>query len=132
MSTLTLDQRVLKSEHYSHKGVLQEKTKFFGETVGVSNLICLNDWLSKFKASHGIACKIICREETAVNMETVNSFFTEKWPALLKIKFSPLDIFNADETGLYFNACPSHTLSMRLGKCSRGKWSKERIIVMVA
>lgn len=111
--------------------VLQEKAKFFGEALGVSDFVCSNGWLSRFKERHGIVCKKICGEEAAVDPSTVTSFFSEKLPALKK-EFSPRDIFNADETGLFFKAHPSRTLTMKGEKCSGGKFSKERITVMVA
>lgn len=111
--------------------ILQEKAKFFGEALGVGDFMCSNGWLSRFKERHGIVCKRICGEEAAVDPDIVESFFAEKWPALKK-EFSPRNIFNADETGLFFKALPSRTLAMKGEKCSGGKCSKERITVMVA
>nr|XP_042911674.1 uncharacterized protein LOC122272279 [Parasteatoda tepidariorum] len=111
--------------------VLQEKAKVFADALGVTNFASSNGWLTRFKKRHGIVCHKICGEEATVDKETVESFLSEKWPALRK-NYAPRDIFNADETGLFFKALPSRTLSIKGEKCSGGKCSKERITVLVA
>lgn len=83
--------------------VLQEKAKFFAEALGVSDFTCSNGWLSRFKERNGIVCKKICGEEFSVNQDTVDSFFSEVWP-VIKRDYAPRDIFNADETGLFFQS----------------------------
>ncbi|KAL3281798.1 hypothetical protein HHI36_004999 [Cryptolaemus montrouzieri] len=50
------------------------------------------------------------------------------WPNL-RAKFCDDEIFNADETGLFYKLTPDKTLKFRVEKCSGGKLSKERIIV---
>ncbi|XP_042902295.1 tigger transposable element-derived protein 4-like [Parasteatoda tepidariorum] len=87
--------------------VLQEKAKVFADALGVTNFASSNGWLTRFKKRHGIVCHKICGEEATVDKETVESFLSEKWPALRK-NYAPRDIFNADETGLFFKALPSH------------------------
>ena len=45
--------REFRSQNIILKGtILQEKGKFFGEALGVSNFICSNVWLSRFKECH--------------------------------------------------------------------------------
>lgn len=41
------------------------------------------------------------------------------------------DIFNVDETGLFFKCTPDKTFAFKGEKCSAGKHSKERITVLV-
>ena len=43
----------------------------------------------------------------------------------------PVDVFNADETGLFWKSLPDKTLHMKGEQCSGGKKSKERITVLV-
>ena len=45
--------------------------------------------------------------------------------------FSEDDIFNVDETGLFYHLQPSRTLHFCNEKCSGGKQSKEQISVLV-
>lgn len=50
----------------------------------------------------------------------------------LRAQFSDDEIFNADETGLFYKLTPDKTLKLKGEKCTGGKLSKERITVMVA
>ena len=40
------------------------------------------------------------------------------------------DVYNADESGLFFRALPDKTLALKSEKCSGGKLSKERLTVL--
>lgn len=56
------------------------------------------------------------------------------WASSLKTifaEYSPSDIFNADETGLFFCLLPDKTLEIKGVDCHGGKNSKERVTVMV-
>jgi len=44
---------------------------------------------------------------------------------------NPKDIFNADETGLFYRCTPDKTLAFKSERCSGGKKSKERITLLV-
>lgn len=60
----------------------------------------------------------------------------EKWkkdvlPNLLK-KYCERDVFNADESGLFFKCLPDKTLTFKNQKCHGGKNSKQRVTLMLA
>lgn len=60
----------------------------------------------------------------------------DKWkrdvlPSLLK-DYQEQDIFNADETGLFFKCLPDKTLTFKNEKCHGGKHSKERVTLLLA
>lgn len=46
--------------------------------------------------------------------------------------YNPCDIFNADETGLFYKLMPEKTLQLKGEKCSGGKRSKDRLTLLVA
>lgn len=48
------------------------------------------------------------------------------------VDYDARNIFNADETGLFYNCLLNRTLTFKNDKCHGGKNSKERIIVMLA
>jgi len=50
------------------------------------------------------------------------------WPKLNE-KYTPDDIFNAVETGIFFKMTPDKTLKFKREKCGGGKLSKERITI---
>jgi hypothetical protein len=69
-------------------------------------------------------------EATSVTNDMTADWLEVKLPALLR-EYQPVDIFNADETGLFWKCLPDKTLHMKGEQCSGGKKSKERITVLV-
>lgn len=47
-------------------------------------------------------------------------------------EYSPENIFNADETALFYRLLPEKTLTYKGDDCAGGKRSKERVSVLVA
>ena len=45
--------------------------------------------------------------------------------------YEPRDIYNADETGLFFNVFPDRTLAYKGESCHGGKISKDRLTVLL-
>ena len=43
--------------------------------------------------------------------------------------YLPCNIYNFDETGLFYRGLPSRTLCISSDKCKNGKFSKERITI---
>ena len=88
-------------------------------------------WLDRWKARHGIAMKVKCGESLSVDKKA-----TEDWKVLtlkpLLEQYNPCDIYNADETGLFYKCLPSRTLAFKGQTCSEGKLSKDRITLLVA
>ena len=64
-------------------------------------------------------------------MDVVNDYKSKVLPRLLE-GYEPRNVFNADETGLFWRATPTTTLELKGKKCYGGKLSKERITVLVA
>ena len=60
----------------------------------------------------------------------VNNWTSNVLPGLLA-NYSEENIFNADETGLFYHLQPNRTLHFRGEKCTGGKQSKERLSVLV-
>ena len=58
----------------------------------------------------------------------------EEWYQTLSIilkEYSPDNVYNADETGIFFQCLPDKTLEFKNKDCHGGKQSKERITAMV-
>ncbi|GBN15704.1 Tigger transposable element-derived protein 4, partial [Araneus ventricosus] len=70
----------------------------------------------------------ICGEEKSVNPNEVTD-----WIGKLKsLKgYDDRDIFNADETGLFYRVLPDKILRFKGEKCSSGKISKERLTILL-
>ena len=44
--------------------------------------------------------------------------------------YRPEDVYNADESGLFYKALPDKTLALRKEKCVGGKMAKERLTIL--
>ncbi|UYV69592.1 hypothetical protein LAZ67_6004037 [Cordylochernes scorpioides] len=109
--------------------ILKEKAILLALKVGQDNFETSNGWLEKFKARRNIAFKRLHGEAGSVDANSVATWKGEIIPSLLA-KYSPQDIFNADETGLFYKLLPNQTMTIRGEKCEGGKKSKERILLL--
>lgn len=87
-------------------------------------------WIERFKKRHNISSGKIVGECKAVDMNCVQDWLQNKWP-IIRRNFNDEDIFNGDETGLFYKLTPDRTLRFKGEKCEGGKLSKERITVLI-
>ena len=85
--------------------------------------------LEGFKLRHDIVFHRVEGEEGSVNEDMLRECKSKRLPELLE-NFSP-DIFNSDETGLFWKWLPDKTLSLKGDKCAGGRRSKDRIVILV-
>ena len=64
-------------------------------------------------------------------MSTVETWRGSALKELLQL-YKPDDIFNADETGIFFICLPDKTLDFKGAICTGGKKAKDRLTVLVA
>ncbi|KAG8227672.1 hypothetical protein J437_LFUL006983, partial [Ladona fulva] len=103
--------------------------EWFCATRQRSILISLKWLVGKIQIAHNICAKIICGESESVPLAT-----TEELKAKVKNLCegcSPHDIFNCDETELFYNAFPRKTLCFSASKCHGGKNSKQRLTIFL-
>lgn len=110
--------------------VLMEKAKEFAEELGINEFAASDGWLSKFKSRHSLVFKAVVGESGSVTEEQIGDWTQIQLPALLA-EFKEEDIFNLDETGLYWRLLPDKTLTFKNDPCSGGKRSKERITLLL-
>ena len=72
----------------------------------------------------------MCGESGSITADMTADWLLSKLPSLLD-EFRPEDIFNADETGLFWKCLPNKLLTLKGETCSGGKRSKDRITVLV-
>ena len=110
--------------------VLQIKARELALSMGYNDFTCSTGWLERFKARHGIVFRKMCGEAGSVTTDMTTDWLLTRLPALLG-EFTPENIFNADETGLFWKCLPDKTLTLKGETCSGGKKSKDRITVLV-
>lgn len=99
--------------------ILQEKAQQFAVELGHEKFRASNGWLQNFKKRNEIVFRKICGESGSVN-ETVCDDWKDKL-AELTAGYDPEDIFNADETGLFYKCLPDKTLLFKGDECNGGK-----------
>jgi len=89
----------------------------------IKNFKASSKWISKFKKSYGIKTQMISGEEGLVNP----LILCESWVDFEKVykNYDKCDVFNCDETGLFFKCPPKKTLISRSEEKASGKFSKE-------
>ena len=97
--------------------ILIEKGKELAESLGHTNFSISMGWLSRFKVRHGISMKVVCGEAGSVSKETTDKWKQSELQEILK-QFEPKNIYNADETGLFYKCVPNRTLAEKGDACS--------------
>ena len=110
--------------------IVQEKAKLFAKNTQINDFKASSGWLTKLKKRHNIKWKKINGESADIDETTANDWFENKLPKLIQ-EYEEKDIFNADETGLFFRCLPGVTYAFQNDKCFGGKHSKERITLII-
>ncbi|GFW20208.1 tigger transposable element-derived protein 4 [Trichonephila clavipes] len=108
--------------------LLKEKAKAFAKELGIE-FSASEGWLTNFKKRNGIVFKKMCGE-SSVDIN-VCSKWQNSLSDLMK-EHEPCNIFNTDETGLFFKYLPEKTFTFKKEKCHGGKHSKERLTILLA
>ena len=111
--------------------VMQTKAELIAAELGVVDFKASSGWLTRFKRRHGIVYKSVCGEAASVDETVVSDWQGTVLSGLLQ-NYAPRDIFNADETGVFFRSLPDKTHALKGEKCTGGKQSKDRLTVLVA
>ena len=120
-----------RSENVPLSGpILISKAEDLAKELGKCDWSCSVGWLDRFKKRHSLTCKSMCGERAAVDEEVTDSWVTDVLHSVLA-RYNPRDVFNADETGLFWRLLPDKTLAFKHEKCHGGKKSKERRTAMV-
>ena len=102
------------------------KAQEYAEVCGCENPKQLSmSWINRWKMRKHIVCKKLYGEAESVDQNGVDEWQTNCLPALLK-QFKAEDIFNADETRLFYRCLADRTPVFKNDKCAGGKLSKER------
>lgn len=88
-----------------------------------------NGWLSRWKARCDIKFKRSHGEKASADKEGAEEWSFSTLPDLLK-EFSPDNIYNADETGLFYRATPDGSLCYKQQQLEGSKKAMDRITVL--
>ena len=106
-----------------NENMIKEKAREFGSLLEISNFSYSNGWLQKFKMRFGIKSRAFHGEANNITQDLVHDAKNQLFDMLND--YDPENIFNMDETALFYELGPSQTLSCSnvIGK----KISKKRV-----
>jgi hypothetical protein len=102
-----------RQQNVSMKGpILMEKANVLAASLGNHDFNAKSGWLQRFKDRYNITLKKVVGEESTVS-PVVNSVWRNKTLHLLIKNYEPQNILNADESGLFYQAQPDRTFSLK-------------------
>ena len=111
--------------------ILEEKARQFAAGLEKPNFQVTTGWLCRWKARHGIKYKRAHGEKNDADVESAEAWASTVLCDLLR-NFDSRNIYNADETGIYYHALPDGTLTFSTDHLSGSKKAKDRITALVA
>ncbi|KAJ8948241.1 hypothetical protein NQ318_013228, partial [Aromia moschata] len=101
--------------------ILSAKAKqFYTETYGNDNFAASRSWISNFRKRHGLRSLKVCGEKLSNNQIAVNPVITVLAGKIKELDLTATQIYNADESALYWKMLPEKTLKVSsevLQKC---------------
>lgn len=112
--------------------ICTQQAQKFHESLGLKDPFnASSGWFTRFKQRHGIRELTIQGEQLSGNISAAHEFCPSFQRYVTDHNLSYDQIYNADETGLYWKCLPSRTLASEAEKRAPGhKSSKERVTVM--
>ncbi|GLV33262.1 hypothetical protein CBL_08430 [Carabus blaptoides fortunei] len=89
--------------------ILQAKANDFARRLALEYFRCTVGWIQLFRKRHNTVFGILSGEAADVSEEISNEWLNTVWPNLRKV-YKDEEIFNADETGLFFRMMPDKTM----------------------
>ena len=110
-----------------------DKAKAFYADMQISEPCVFSDgWLRNFKLRHGIRQLDVSGESESADVEAAERYSTTFSALVREHELQPSQMYNADETGLFFKSIPERTLAGAGEKAAKGfKRNKERLTVLV-
>ncbi|KAK9679157.1 Tc5 transposase DNA-binding domain [Popillia japonica] len=98
----------------------------------IKNFKGISGWLFRFRRRHNIKNKKICGESLSADVEAIGPF-RQKLNDILKTEnIEPLQLYNYDETVLYWRALPNSTQASTAERNTPGrKTSKDQVSAKV-
>ena len=110
--------------------LLKSKAEEFALKSGKTDFVATEGWLSRWKTRHQIKSIRTHGEKSSADFEGAEVWVSTVQPQLLQ-DYNPENIYNADETGLYFRATPDSSLCYTYEQLSGSKKAMERVTILL-
>lgn len=109
--------------------ILAEKARQMAQELGIMDFKASNGFIDRFKKRNGIVFKTVQGEAASADNEAASRWKVEILPHFLN-RYAARDVYNADESALFFDCLPNKTLAFRGNRCEGGKKSKLRVTLL--
>jgi transposase len=123
--------REARSRDISISGpLLKTKAEDLANQLGKECFVATEGWLGRWKRRNDICHKKAHGEKRDADAQEAGRWITTVLPEMLRC-YPPQDVYNCDETGVYYRATPDGTLTFRIEALSGSKKAMDRITALV-
>lgn len=97
--------------------------------MSINDFNASNGWLDKFRKRYMLSMKNLCGESAELDLEVVSNW--KEYLPNLRRGYELKDIFNCDETGLFWRGVPTRSFVKQPEKAKGGKLAKERVTILL-
>lgn len=108
--------------------ILQEKSINLALQLGVDNFSPTIGWLTRWKNRNNIVFKKTCEEKKDADFEAAENYLNN---FIASSNYAPNDIYNADETGLYYRALTNSTFDFKGNTVNGCKKQMQRLTILL-
>jgi hypothetical protein len=109
--------------------MIQEEAKKFAQKMDLPDFEPSNGWLGRWKAKENVTFHKLQGEKGAADQAGAADWIQKVMPSLLA-EYDAKDIYNADESGLFYKALPSGTMAVKGENPEGGKTQKDRLTTL--
>ena len=109
--------------------MLKEKAEELAHLLGNSDFLATEGWISRWKVRHQIKAKKVHGEKASADSVNAKHWLETVLPELMK-DYESQDVFNADETALFYRATPDGSLCYAYKNLCGSKKAMERLTVL--
>ena len=102
----------------------------FAAPLDVKGFHCSNGWIDQFKKRHDLIFKTIVGQKGEINSKRTSNWSQDVFPTLVE-GYKPEDIYNADETGFFYQLLPSKTLASKEDASAGTKTGRQRVTLLL-
>lgn len=109
---------------------MEDKANHFADLLDKPEFKVTNGWLCRWKSRHGIKFKKAHGEKKDVDTDAAEQWSSTVLTDILE-RYEARNVYNADETGIYYGALSDGTLTFTTDPLSGSKKAKDRIMALV-